>query len=72
MEDLKARLRKLRKDANMAQGELAKKLFVVRGTVSNYENMRRRPSLEAIVGYSNLFNVTTDWILKGDKDVYKR
>lgn len=65
MEGLKARLRKLRTDANMTQEELAKKLFVVRGTVASYENTRRRPSLEVIVGYSELFNVSTDYILKG-------
>ena len=68
MEGLKARLRKLRTDANMTQDQLAKKLFVVRGTIANYENTRRSPSLEVIVGYSELFNVSTDWILKGDKN----
>ena len=68
MKNLKYRLSLLRNQANMTQEELAKKLFVVRGTIANYENMRRRPSLEVIVRYSELFNVTTDWILKGDKN----
>ena len=68
MKNLKYRLSLLRNQANMTQEELAKKGFVVRGTIANYENMRRSPSLEIIVGYSELFNVSTDWILKGDKN----
>ena len=40
-----------------------------RGCISSYENDARQISVDTLVGYSKVFQVTTDWIVKGmDKD----
>lgn len=60
------RLRRLRRDANLTQGELALKLEVVPSAVGKYERMPKSyPSIDVLLKISELFNVTTDFLLKG-------
>ena len=62
------RLRRLRRDADLTQGELALKLEVVPSAVGKYERMPKSyPSIEVLLKISDLFNVTTDYLLKGIK-----
>ena len=48
MRDIGKNIRQLRTQKNMTQDELAKKLFVTRQTVSNYENGKSRPDVEML------------------------
>lgn len=56
-------LAELRKDSGMTQKQLAERLHVSVGTVSNYENGVHLPDLEKLVELADLFGVTTDYLL---------
>lgn len=57
------RICELRTALGWSQVELAKRLKVVKQTVSNWENDNIQPSIEMLVRLSKLFNVTTDYLL---------
>lgn len=60
------RLRRLRRDANLTQGELALKLEVVPSAVGKYERTPKSyPSIDVLLKISDFFNVSTDFLLKG-------
>lgn len=56
-------IRKLRKDFNISQVELASKLGVTKQCVSNWENDNILPSVEMLIKLSSYFNVSTDYLL---------
>ena len=56
-------LRELREDNKMTQKDLADKIYVTVGTISNYENNQHMPDIEKLVAIANFFNVTTDYLL---------
>ena len=45
------------------QVQLAQKLGVTKQTVSNWENDNIQPSIDMLVKLSNVFNVSTDYLL---------
>ena len=53
----------LRKKAKMNQLELAEKLGVSQQTISKYENGTREPDHTTILKLSEIFNVSTDYLL---------
>ena len=57
------RICELRTDLGWSQVELAKRLGVVKQTVSNWENENIQPSIEMLIRLAKLFNVTTDYML---------
>ena len=57
------RLRKLRKENNLSQKELAKKFNTSKTAISNYENNYRKPNMDLIVEFASFFNVTVDYLL---------
>lgn len=61
------RLYELRTKNNMSQGALAEKLDVSRQTVSKWENNLSVPETEKILQLSEIFSVSTDYILKGEE-----
>ena len=65
---LGSRISELRVALNWTQVDLAKRLRVVKQTVSNWENENIQPSIEMLIRLSKLFNVTTDYLL-GLEDV---
>lgn len=66
MDDFGARLRKLRKDRDLSQGDLASKIGVVPSAVGKYERMPNSfPSVEVLIKISDFFNVSLDYLLKG-------
>ena len=57
---------RLRKKNNWSQEELAEKMQVSRQAVSKWEGAQTIPDLERILMLSNLFGVTTDYLLKDE------
>lgn len=67
MEDFGERLRKLRTNRDMSQGELAAQLGVVPSSVGKYERVAGSfPSVEILIKISDFFGVTLDYLLKGE------
>ncbi len=56
----------LRKKKGWSQEELANRMNVSRQSVSKWENESAVPEIEKIVLLSNVFNVTTDYLLQED------
>lgn len=57
---------RLRKKSGWSQEELAEKMQVSRQAVSKWEGAQTIPDLEKILMLSNLFGVTTDYLLKDE------
>lgn len=57
---------KLRKKNGWSQEELAEKMEVSRQAVSKWEGAQTVPDLEKVLRLSNLFGVTTDYLLKDE------
>lgn len=62
---LGARIAALRRDAGWSQAELGKRLKVSASAVGMYEQGRREPSADTLIALSEIFDVTTDYLLKG-------
>jgi len=75
------RIKSLRLQKNMSQSELANKLGIGRSNMGHIENGRVEPTKESIVQLSDIFGVTTDYLLgrtdtpqftaKNERDVQK-
>ena len=57
------KIKKLRKDNNMTQEDLAEKMNVSRQTISKWETNAVIPDANNIVSICKLFNITTDELL---------
>lgn len=60
---LSKRIYELRVSFGWTQVQLAQKLGVTKQTVSNWENDNIQPSIDMLVKLSNIFNVSTDYLL---------
>lgn len=60
------RLRKLRKQMDMTQEQVAKNLNIVRSTYAYYETGKTCPDFTTVVRLAHLFNVTTDYLLDAE------
>ena len=65
------RLLKLRKEKNISQEELANVLNVSRQTISKWETDQTTPDFDKIVPLCEYFNITSDELLSGKKDIIK-
>lgn len=63
---------KIRKEQKMTQEEFAKLFNVTRQTVSNWENEKSYPDLETLIKLSDMFEVSLDTLMKGDKAMVKK
>ena len=64
-EQIKSQRQKL----NMTQAQVAKKLFVTRQTVSNWEKGKSYPDLNMLVNISDAYQVSIDSLLKEDQQL---
>ncbi len=62
--DLSEKILNLRKSRNLTQEQLAECLDVSRQTISKWESGQSLPELDKIVALSEIFNVSTDLLLK--------
>lgn len=63
------KLKEARTRASMTQEQVADALFVSRQTISNWENERSFPDIVSVVKLSDLYGVSLDELLKGDKEM---
>ncbi|MBR3142664.1 MAG: helix-turn-helix transcriptional regulator [Clostridiales bacterium] len=59
------RIQNLRKSKGMSQEELADAAGVSRQAVSKWESEQSTPDLDKVIILSEIFDVTTDYLLKG-------
>ena len=57
------KLKKLRKEKNISQQELAEKLFVSNKTISSWEQNRTEPNLDIIVSICNIFDISVSALI---------
>lgn len=66
MDGFGERLRRLRKERDITQGQLAEVIGVVPSAVGKYERIPQSyPSVEALIKIADYFNVSIDYLLKG-------
>lgn len=65
------RLRESRLHLNLTQAEVAGQLFVSPQTISRWELDQSVPGISYILEISSLYNVSLDYLLKGDEKVKK-
>ena len=63
--NLSDRIQALRKTKGLSQEELADRVGVSRQAVSKWESEQSMPDLDKVIILSELFDVTTDYLLKG-------
>ena len=69
--DLGKKIIEMRKNKNFSQEQLAETLNVSRQTISNWENGRFYPDIDALVKISKYFNISLDDLLASDSNVLK-
>lgn len=63
------KIKELRTNRGMTQQEMGNMLEVSKQSVSNWENGNIMPSIELLVRISDLFQVSTDYILDRDNNL---
>ncbi|MGO0798855.1 helix-turn-helix domain-containing protein, partial [Clostridioides difficile] len=63
MLNLGENLKKLRKERNLSQEQLAEMLNVSRQAISKWESNKTYPDIENLVLLRNLFNVSLDYLI---------
>lgn len=58
----------LRKKSGWSQEQLAEKLGVSRQSISKRESAQSTPDMKKVVALSELFGVSTDYLLKDDRE----
>ena len=56
-------LKKIRKDNNLTQDDVAKYLHVKQNTYSQYENEQRQLPITCLIALAKLYKTSTDYIL---------
>ena len=60
------KIQQLRKQQGLSQSSLAEKIGLTRRIISTIEREENKPTLEQATMLSNFFNVSLDYIAKGD------
>lgn len=62
------RIKELRKQNNLTQTELGKRLGVIKQTISSWENGISSPSNDTLAHIASIFGVSIDYLLTGNED----
>lgn len=65
--NLGEKLKEKRQEYHFTQQELADRMHVSRQTISNWEVGRSYPDIESLIQLSEIFSISLDALLKGDK-----
>ncbi len=66
------RIKKEREKRGWSQTDLAEKIHVSRQSVSKWETGKNYPSIEVIIGLSDLFGITIDEMLRSDEELKEK
>ncbi len=66
MEEIKDRIKKLRKQLDMTQDDFSKKLGLARNSIASYETGRREPTNAIIVSICREFGINEIWLRTGE------
>ena len=66
MEEIKDRIKKLRKHIGITQEDFSKKLGLARNSIANYEIGRREPTNAIIISMCREFGVNEVWLRTGE------
>lgn len=66
MEEIKDRIKKLRKQLDMTQDDFSKKLGLARNSIASYETGRREPTNAIIVSICREFCINEIWLRTGE------
>ena len=66
------KLKSSRLNAGMTQEQIAEKINVSRQTISNWENGKSLPDVISLIEISDLYQISLDDLLKGDKKMMKK
>jgi transcriptional regulator with XRE-family HTH domain len=72
MLNLGEQLQRLREEKNLSREELAQTMNVSRQAVYKWENDKGYPDIENLIKLSDLYNVTLDELIKGDRSFQKK
>lgn len=64
--EISEQIKNHRMQLQLSQEELAKRIYVSRQTISNWENEKSYPDIPSLLLLSNLFGVPVDELIKGD------
>ena len=67
--DIGLKIKQLREESGLSQEAFAERLLVTRQAVSKWENGNGYPDIENIIRISNVFDVSLDELVKGNKEV---
>ena len=70
--ELPERIKEGRKKLNLSQDALANELHVSRQAISKWETGQSYPDLEKLIQLSDIFSLTLDELLRGDKRLEKK
>lgn len=62
MNNFSVRLKELRKEAHLSQGELAKAVGLTHTAIGLWEQNKRVPNLDAVISLAKFFNVSLDYL----------
>lgn len=68
--NLAEKIQSLRKEKQLSQEELAEKLDISRQSVSKWESGIAMPEIDKLIMLSEIFEVTTDYLLKSDESFH--
>lgn len=57
------RLKELRTSKGLTMEQLAKEIDSTKGTISNYENKNKKPSLDMLIKLADYFDVSIDYLV---------
>ena len=66
------KLKHRRTQLELTQQSVADRLHVTRQTISNWENNKSTPDLQSVIDLSEIYNISLDDLLKGDKQMIKK
>lgn len=65
--EIEKKLKDARANARLTQEQVAEKIMVSRQTISNWETGKSLPDIISIMNLSDLYQISIDELLKGDK-----
>lgn len=66
------KIKNAREEKNLTQTEVSESLMVSRQTISNWENGKSLPDILSVIRMSDLYQMSLDELLKGDKAMMEK